>query len=85
MTALKYHLSGLLKRIAKNRPNLKVIISSATLEEAKFSKFFDNAPIFKVGGKSFDVEVIYEPSVNYMQSISDTILKLHHGTKSGKI
>ncbi|KAG4070863.1 hypothetical protein HA402_011089 [Bradysia odoriphaga] len=76
---------GLLKRIARKRPNLKVIISSATLEDEKFSKFFDDAPVFKVAGKSYDVDVIYEPSFNYMQSITNTILKLHQGTRSGDI
>lgn len=77
------HLLGLLKRIARKRPNLRVIISSATLEDEKFSKFFDDAPVFRVAGKSYDVELIYEPCLDYMQSITNSILNLHRGTKSG--
>ena len=40
-------LFGLVKDIARFRPDLKLIISSATLDAMKFSKFFDNAPIFR--------------------------------------
>ncbi len=75
---------GLLKRIGKNRSDLKVIISSATLEVEKFSRFFDDAPVFSIDGKSFEVQVIYEPTIDYMKNISDTILKLHREEMSGK-
>ena len=54
-------LLGLVKRLLASRPELKVIISSATLETEKFSSFFDNAPVIEVSGKVFPVEVRYRP------------------------
>jgi pre-mRNA-splicing factor ATP-dependent RNA helicase DHX16 len=44
-------LFGLVKDIARFRPDLKLLISSATLDADKFSKYFDNAPIFKIPGR----------------------------------
>jgi pre-mRNA-splicing factor ATP-dependent RNA helicase DHX16 len=43
-------LFGLVKDIARFRPDLKLLISSATLDAEKFSKFFDDAPIFRIPG-----------------------------------
>ncbi|HVY25820.1 MAG TPA: ATP-dependent RNA helicase HrpA [Polyangiaceae bacterium] len=54
-------LLGWLKRILPRRPELKVIVSSATLETEKFSSFFDGAPIISVEGRTFGVDVLYEP------------------------
>ena len=54
-------LLGVLKRLLCSRPELKVIISSATLETEKFSLFFNNAPVIEVSGKVFPVEVRYRP------------------------
>lgn len=54
-------LLGWLKRILPERPDLKVIVSSATLETERFSSFFDGAPIISVEGRTFGVEVLYEP------------------------
>jgi pre-mRNA-splicing factor ATP-dependent RNA helicase DHX16 len=44
-------LFGLVKDIARFRPNLKLLISSATLDAEKFSDYFDGAPIFKIPGR----------------------------------
>jgi ATP-dependent helicase HrpA len=54
-------LLGWLKRILPRRRDLKVIVSSATLEAERFSKFFDDAPVISVEGRTFGVEVLYEP------------------------
>lgn len=48
-------LFGLVKDIARFRPELKLLISSATLDAEKFSQFFDDAPIFKIPGRRFPV------------------------------
>lgn len=56
-------LLGYLKREAPKREKLKVIVSSATLDALKFSKFFNNAPIFNIEGRTFPVEILYR-SVN---------------------
>ncbi|MBN2509897.1 MAG: ATP-dependent RNA helicase HrpA [Spirochaetales bacterium] len=52
---------GLLKRLIRTRKNLKVIITSATIDTKKFSKAFDNAPIIEVSGRTYPVEVRYRP------------------------
>jgi len=49
-------LLGLLKRITQKRPNLKVIVTSATIQLEKFSKFFHDAPIIEVSGRQYPVE-----------------------------
>ena len=54
-------LLGWVKRILAERPELKVIISSATIETERFSKFFDGAPVIQVEGRTFPVDVLYEP------------------------
>jgi ATP-dependent helicase HrpA len=52
---------GWLKGILPKRPDLKVIISSATIETTRFSAFFADAPVIEVEGRTFPVEVLYEP------------------------
>ncbi|MEN9578096.1 MAG: ATP-dependent helicase HrpA, partial [Pseudomonadota bacterium] len=54
-------LLGWLKQILPKRPELKVIVSSATIETARFSEFFDGAPVIEVKGRTFPVDVLYEP------------------------
>lgn len=54
---------GYLKQILDNRPDLKVIITSATIDVERFSKHFNNAPIIEVSGRTFSVEVRYRPIV----------------------
>jgi len=54
-------LLGWVKRILPQRPDLKVIVSSATLETARFSEFFGGAPVVEVEGRTFPVDVLYEP------------------------
>ncbi|KAI8378249.1 P-loop containing nucleoside triphosphate hydrolase protein [Choanephora cucurbitarum] len=54
-------LFGLLKQTHRLRPELKILIMSATLDVAKFSDFFDECPIFEIPGRTFPVEVIYPP------------------------
>ena len=49
-------LLGLLKRILPRRPDLHVIISSATLDAERFSAFFDNAPVISIPGRLFPIE-----------------------------
>lgn len=52
---------GYLKHIHKQRPDLKIIITSATIEVERFSKHFGNCPIIQVEGRTFPVEVRYRP------------------------
>jgi pre-mRNA-splicing factor ATP-dependent RNA helicase DHX16 len=52
-------LFGLVKDVARYRKDLKLLISSATLDAEKFSQYFDNAPIFKVPGRRYPVDLFY--------------------------
>ena len=54
-------LLGILKRILHRRPDLKVIVSSATLDAARFSAFFDGAPVISVPGRLFPITIGYRP------------------------
>ncbi len=54
-------LLGYLKQLLRKRKDLKVIITSATIDPARFSKHFDNAPIISVSGRTYPVEIRYRP------------------------
>ncbi|CAG8789552.1 1157_t:CDS:2, partial [Acaulospora morrowiae] len=54
-TKIKYMTDETLK----NRPELKVIVTSATLNAEKFSEYFFNCPIFSIPGRKFPVEILY--------------------------
>ncbi|GAB5415329.1 MAG: ATP-dependent RNA helicase HrpA [Congregibacter sp.] len=69
---------GYIKRLLPRRPDLKVVITSATIDVERFSAFFDEAPIIEVSGRSYPVETHYlgrESSANedLMRQISDTV------------
>ncbi|MFL6118386.1 helicase-related protein, partial [Actinophytocola sp.] len=55
---------GYLKRLLPRRPDLKVIITSATIDPERFSRHFDDAPIVEVSGRTYPVEVRYRPIVD---------------------
>ena len=52
---------GYLKRLLPTRPDLKVIITSATIDPERFSKHFSDAPVIEVSGRTYPVEVRYRP------------------------
>jgi ATP-dependent helicase HrpA len=54
---------GYLKQLLPRRPDLKVVITSATIDPQRFSKHFDDAPIVEVSGRTYPVEVRYRPLV----------------------
>ncbi len=54
-------LLGYIKRILPKRPDLKVIITSATIDVRRFSRHFSGAPVIEVSGRTFPVEVHYRP------------------------
>ena len=56
-------LLGYLKRILPTRPDLKVIITSATIDPESFSAHFDGAPIIEVSGRTFPIEIRYRSLV----------------------
>ncbi|GLY17577.1 ATP-dependent helicase [Kineosporia sp. NBRC 101677] len=56
-------LLGYLKQLLPRRPDLKVVITSATIDPEAFSRHFDDAPIVEVSGRTYPVEVRYRPLV----------------------
>ncbi|KGB77435.1 pre-mRNA-splicing factor ATP-dependent RNA helicase DHX16 [Cryptococcus deuterogattii R265] len=80
-------LFGLVKDIARFRPDLRLLISSATLNAQKFADFFDQAPIFDVPGRRFPVDMFYtqQPEANYMHAAVTTILQIHTTQPKGDI
>ena len=54
-------LLGYLKRLLPRRPDLKVVITSATIDPERFSRHFDGAPVVTVSGRTYPVEVRYRP------------------------
>ncbi|KES15918.1 HrpA-like helicase [Gilliamella apis SCGC AB-598-P17] len=62
---------GYLKQLLPKRPDLKVIITSATIDVERFSNHFNNAPIIEVSGRTYPVEVRYRPVIFSEDSESD--------------
>ena len=56
-------LLGYLRQILPRRPDLKVVVTSATIDTERFSAHFDDAPIIEVSGRTYPVEVRYRPLV----------------------
>ena len=52
---------GLLKRVLRERPDFKVIVSSATINAEVFSEYFDECPIVKIDARTYPVDVVYDP------------------------
>jgi len=84
-------LLGYLKQLLPRRPELKVVITSATIDPESFSKHFNGAPIIEVSGRTFPVEIRYRPLVaevaedaegdpsdnrDYLQGINDALDEL---------
>ncbi|MCK4675006.1 MAG: ATP-dependent RNA helicase HrpA, partial [Gammaproteobacteria bacterium] len=69
-------LLGYLKRLIKKRKDLKIIITSATIDPDRFSKHFNNAPVINVTGRTYPVELRYRP---YKSAESETNKSLQDG------
>ena len=54
-------LLGYLKQLLPRRPDLKVIITSATIDAERFSQHFNGAPVLEVSGRTYPVEILYRP------------------------
>jgi ATP-dependent RNA helicase DHX8/PRP22 len=78
---------GLLKQAVRKRPELKLIVTSATLDAVKFSQYFFEAPIFTIPGRTFPVEVLYtkEPETDYLDASLITVMQIHLREPPGKL
>lgn len=80
-------LLALLKDLAKERPTIKLLIASATINAQAFSDFFDGAPIFNVKGRSYPVEIYNtpQPEANYLAAAITTLFQIHTSQPSGDV
>jgi hypothetical protein len=71
----------------KRRPDLKIIVTSATLDAEKFAKYFYGCPIFTIPGRTFPVEILYtkEPESDYLDASLITIMQIHLSEPPGDI
>uniref|UniRef100_A0A8C2EF33 RNA helicase n=1 Tax=Cyprinus carpio TaxID=7962 RepID=A0A8C2EF33_CYPCA len=72
-------LFGLLKKTVQKRTDMKLIVTSATLDAVKFSQYFYEAPIFTIPGRTYPVEVLYtkEPETDYLDASLITVMQIH--------
>lgn len=68
-------LLGFLKQLLPRRPDLKVIITSATIDADRFSKHFNGAPVLEVSGRTYPVEVRYRPLLSKDEDESEVELE----------
>lgn len=78
-------LLGYLRQLLPKRPDLKIIITSATIDPASFSRHFNHAPVIEVSGRSYPVEVYYQPlhgddeesqQIDLAQGVTDAVSEL---------
>ncbi len=69
-------LLGYFKRILPRRPDLKLIITSATIDADRFSAHFDGAPVIEVSGRTYPVEIRYRPLLAEKDSGGEEVLEL---------
>ncbi|KAH8108469.1 P-loop containing nucleoside triphosphate hydrolase protein [Phellopilus nigrolimitatus] len=80
-------LMGLLRKILSRRRDLKLIVTSATMNAEKFSTFYGNAPCFTIPGRTFPVEIFHSksPCEDYVDSAVKQILQIHLSLPPGDI
>ncbi len=66
-------LLGYLKNLLKKRPDLKLVITSATIDVERFSSHFNNAPIIEVSGRTYPVETVYMPPEEAQEDDEDEV------------
>jgi len=80
-------LFGLLKKAMTKRKDLKIIVTSATLDAEKFSSYFGGCPIFSIPGRLFPVTILYskEPEQDYLDASLITVMQIHLSQPPGDI
>lgn len=80
-------LMGLLKEIMQKRSDLKIVVMSATLDAQKFQQYFEGAPLLKVPGRTFPVEILYTaaPEQDYVEAAVRTAVQIHQYGEKGDV
>ncbi len=80
-------LFGLLKDLIKKVDHLRLVVMSATLDSERFQEYFDGAPLLRVPGRTFPVEIFYtpEPERDYVEASIRTCVQIHLHEEPGDI
>ena len=80
-------LFGILKKVSQRRRDLKIIITSATMDAGKFSRFFGGAPVFDIPGRTFKVDIRFSEKVHedYVDGAVKKIIEIHIKEPPGDI
>eukprot|EP00727_Mastigamoeba_balamuthi_P009636 m51a1_g5295 putative pre-mrna-splicing factor atp-dependent rna helicase prp16 (1262) ;mRNA; r:218527-223351 len=72
-------LFGILKKVVAGRTDMKLIVTSATMDADKFSRFFGAVPVFKIPGRTFPVDVMFSkaPCQDYVDAAVKQVLTIH--------
>lgn len=85
---------GFLRNLSKQRKDLKIIITSATIDTEAFSQAFDGAPIIEVSGRMYPVEMIYRPieeiledagDLTFIEAAAEVISEIIDGNREGDL
>ena len=80
-------LFGLLRDIVARRHDLKLIVTSATMDSSKFANFFGNVPVYTIPGRTFPVDTLFSKTVldDYVDAAVKQALQIHLGGGAGDI
>lgn len=80
-------LFGLLKEVLKRRPDMKLVVMSATMDAQKMQVYFDDAPLLNIPGRTHPVEVFYtaEPERDYLEAAIRTVVQIHNSESEGDV
>ena len=80
-------LFGILRRVAAKRRDIKLIITSATMDSDRFSNFFGGVPVFHIPGRTFKVETFYARSAceDYVEAAVKQVFTIHLSHPPGDI
>ncbi|KAI8920769.1 P-loop containing nucleoside triphosphate hydrolase protein [Powellomyces hirtus] len=85
-------LFGLLRRACRLRPELKIVVMSATLDIDKFSDFFGEAPVFSIPGRMYAVDIFWQKQLKlgtakatFVRRAVDTVMHIHKNEEPGDV
>jgi pre-mRNA-splicing factor ATP-dependent RNA helicase DHX38/PRP16 len=80
-------LFGILKKVIARRRDLKLIVTSATMDSEKFANFFGNVPVFVIPGRTFPVDVIFSKNAcqDYVSDTVQQVLQIHLSKPKGDV
>jgi len=80
-------LFGLIKEILPKRPDLKILVMSATLNAERFQQYFDGSPLIDVPGRMYPVEIMHttKPESDYFVAAVKSVMYIHENEPEGDV